>query len=117
MEVLGWELQWGDKVEFLETLRKQGNDPDALKIRPRLRPWVAEYHRAFHTLSASRPVGLGGVGPIPLTELAAYLNLFGVHDYDEREAFIKMIQALDSVYLKHMHEKAEAKKPKSSKQR
>lgn len=110
---MAWELQWGDKREFLQKLVEQGQTPEALKTQPRLRPWVAEQYRAFQMLSASRPVGMGGVGAIPLSEIAVYLDLFEVHDFDERDAYITMIQALDSVYLKHMAQKASESAPKT----
>jgi len=106
---LAWELEWGPKVEFLKTLQQQhGTEPDALRFRPRLKPWVADYYKAFQILSSSRPIGMGAVGAIPISEMAAYLGLFGVRDHEEREHFIKMMQALDSVYLTHMNKRAEA---------
>jgi hypothetical protein len=116
MAVLEWELEWGPKREFLKTLhQQQGIEPDALKHQPRLRPWVVDYYRAFNVLSASRPLGMGAVGSIPVSEIAAYLNLFEVHDYEEREAYVTMIQALDSVYLKRVNKSTESKAtPKAS---
>lgn len=117
---MAWELEWGPKIEFLKTLQKQhGVEPDALRSRPRLKPWVADYYKAFQILSSSRPIGMGAVGAIPVSEMAAYLGLFGVRDREERETFIKMMQALDSVYLKHMSKRAEAapEKAKASRKR
>jgi len=107
---LAWELEWGPKLDFLKTLQQQyGVEPDALKHKPRLKPWVADYYKAFQMLSSSRPIGMGAVGAIPISEMAAYLDLFGILDHEERELFITMMQALDSVYLKHVNKSAEAK--------
>lgn len=53
---------------------------------------------------------MGGVGPIPLTEIEAYLKLYNIVDLDEREYFIKMIKALDSEYISLMNERTKASK-------
>lgn len=105
-----WDLQWGtkEKREFLKKLKEQGHDPEALKNKPRLRPWVADCYAAFQMLSNSRPVGMGGVGPIPISEMLAYFETFEIHDPEERETYITMIQALDSVYLAHVNKPVEA---------
>lgn len=110
-----WDLQWGtpDKLKFLQTLQEQGQEPEALKAKPRLKPWAAEYYRAFQVLSASRPIGMGGVGAIPVSEMMAYFGLAEVLDPDERDTYVKMIQALDSTYLKHVNTKSDEKKPKA----
>lgn len=71
---------------------------------------MTDYYKAFQVLSASRPIGMGAVGAIPLSEIAAYLALFGVYDYEERDAYVTMIQALDSVYLQHVN-KSQAASP------
>jgi len=106
---LAWDLQWGtpEKLKFLKTLQEQGQEPEALKNKPRLKPWGADYYRAFQTLSTSRPTGMGGVGAIPLSEMMAYFALSEIRDPDERETYVKMIQALDSTYLTHMNKKSE----------
>lgn len=73
--------------------------PEALKNRPELNNWVMPCWNAFQLLTASRPLGMGGVGPIPLTEIEAYCRMYQVDDLDEREQLVTMIRALDSVYL------------------
>jgi hypothetical protein len=105
---LAWDLEWGskEKLDFLKTLQQQGVEPFALKNKPKLVPWAVEYYRAFHTLSSSRPMGMGGVGPIPISEVLAYFEVFEVRDPDERETYVTMIQALDSVYLQKQSERS-----------
>ena len=68
---------------------------------------MADYYRAFHVLSASRQLGMGVVGPIALSEILAYFVMYEVSDYEERETYVTMIQALDSVYLSQMNKSAE----------
>lgn len=105
-----WDLEWGtpERQKFLKTLVEQGITPDALRNKPRLRPWLAEYYRAFQVLTSSRSVGMGGVGAIPLSEIAAYFELFEVHDPDERYAYVTMIKALDSAYLERTNKASTA---------
>ncbi len=58
--------------------------------------WIWE---AFWKLNAARP---GGFGPsaIPLTEVAAYCNLFRVNSHRERSLLVHCIQAMDAEYLR-----------------
>jgi len=82
-----------------------GMEVAALKNRPRLNQWVADYWEAFHVLGGSRIVHQGGVGPIPLTEIVAYMDTVYLRNVDERLKMIKMIQSLDNVYVKHINAK------------
>ena len=79
---------------------------EALRTRPKLTQWTIEYWDAFQRLSSSRTAHQGGIGPIPLSEIVAYLNVMNIRDVDDRLTYIKMIQSLDSVYVKHINEKA-----------
>lgn len=78
----------------------------ALQERPRLNRWVQEYWDAFQLLSSSRIVHQGGIGPIPISEIVAYMDATYLTDVDERLKLIMMIQALDSIYVNHINEKA-----------
>lgn len=51
-------------------------------------------------LDPGRPVYQGSLGRIPLSEIHAYLELFGVSEIETKLLFIRMIKALDSVYVK-----------------
>lgn len=80
-------------------------DIPALRNRPTLNQWVADYWNAFQLLSGSRTAHQGGIGPIPLSELVAYMEATYLHDIEERLKFIRMIQSLDRVYVKHVNDK------------
>ena len=82
---------------------------EALKNRPHVSMWTAEYWEAYKVLGGSRIVHQGGIGPIPLSEIAAYMDVVGVRDVDERLKFIRMIQALDGVYVTHINAQAKQK--------
>jgi hypothetical protein len=98
-------------------MQEGGMEVQALQNRPKLTQWVIEYWEAFHILGSSRIAHQGGIGPIPLTEIVAYMDAIYLFDVDERLKLIKMIQSLDSVYMKHVNEKAAHKRELSSKQR
>ncbi len=79
----------------------------ALQNRPTLNQWVADYWKAFQVLGGSRAASQGGIGPIPLSEIVAYMDTVYLRDVDERLTFIKMIQSLDNIYVKHINDKAQ----------
>jgi hypothetical protein len=84
-----------------------------LKDKPPLDADFKDLIRAFDSLSGSRPVaGMGGVMPIPMSEIFAYANLFRYDSQDEREILVVTVQALDSEYLKHIRSKSEGLKGK-----
>lgn len=89
----------------------------ALQNRPTLSQWVIEYWEAFQLLGNSRIPHQGGVGPIPLTEIVAYLDTIFLVDVDERLKTVKMIQSLDKVYCKHINERAAAQREAEAKKR
>ena len=93
-----------------------GMKVEALENRPVLSPWVTEYWEAYQILSTSRRLHQGGIGPIPLSEIVAYLQAADVRDVDERLTYIKMIQALDLVYVSHINEEAKKKSDAKSKE-
>ena len=83
-------------------------DVPALQNRPALSQWVVDYWNAFQTLSGSRASHQGGIGPIPLSELVAYMDATYLRDVEERLKFIRMIQSLDRIYVKHVNDKVAA---------
>ena len=89
----------------------------ALQNRPKLSRWVIEYWEAFQILGNSRIPHQGAIGPIPLTEIVAYMDAIYLRDVDERLRMIKMIQGLDKVYTKHVNDKATRQREFESKKR
>lgn len=85
---------------------------DALKNRPRLTMWTTEYWEGYQVLTSSRMVHQGGIGPIPLSEMVAYMDAIDLTDVDDRLRFIRMMQALDKVYVKHINERAKRESEK-----
>lgn len=49
-----------------------------------------------------------GPGPIPLTEIKAYLEILQVEKIESRLYLIRMVKALDDMYLENYREKTQA---------
>ena len=100
-------------------MQEGGMEVPALQNRPAITQWVIEYWEAFQVLGNSRIPHQGAVGPIPLTEIVAYMDVIYLRDVEERLRMVRMIQSLDKVYCRHVNDKAarqrevEAKKRKS----
>jgi hypothetical protein len=62
---------------------------------------------AFWTLTNSRQIGFGGLGPIPFSEIAEYIRFRGIRNVDLQEAMIYNIRYLDNEFLKLKEEKEE----------
>ena len=88
---------------MLKVEAETGETPPALRNRPRLLPWLLMYYSAFMELTHSRIVHQGGIGYIPLSEYVAYMEMVRIDDIEERELFIKMVKALDSVYVERVN--------------
>jgi hypothetical protein len=70
---------------------------------------VEWYYDAFWMLDPGRPVYQGSLGRIPLSEISAYIELFGIVEIETRQLFIRMIRALDSVYVPRINAKISQK--------
>jgi hypothetical protein len=89
-----------------------GETPPALLNRPVLTTWVQEYWRAYLLLESSRQLSMSGAGPIPISEILAYVTLLEIDGIEEREKYVIMVSAMDAVYLEHMQAKQQAEKGK-----
>jgi hypothetical protein len=85
---------------------KERIEPNALASKPDLPAYLLEYYRAFRTLSTRRPFGaMGGISPISLSDMLAYIALY---ETDDPDFFVSVICRVDSMYLKHYIEKSNA---------
>ena len=49
-----------------------------------------------------------------MSEMAVYMELFEITDLDERERFIKMIKALDRVFIRHTNERLKQERERAT---
>ena len=47
-------------------------------------------------------------GPIPISEIKAYCDFYGIEKFSERKLFLRRMQILDRVYMEFMEQKIEA---------
>lgn len=94
-------MTWGELEEgLLKVEQTTGETPNTLLTKPRLHSWLEWYWGAFWMLDPGRPVYQGSLGRIPLSEIHAYLGIFGIIEIETKLLFIRTIKALDSVYVK-----------------
>lgn len=75
-------------------------DPAALQRKPIVSdPFVIELLHAFSALDRTRPAGFSGDGPISLSEIRAYVQLFG-HPSCDMEMFLQLVQNMDTFVRK-----------------
>lgn len=79
-----------------------GIAPKALADRPRILEHDRYYLDIYYDLGASRRYNQAGVQPIPVADIAAYLDIICVEQPADRYRVFKMIRRLDGAYLKHV---------------
>ena len=72
-------------------------------------PHLLDVWQAFFDASNARPIGFGGVGGIPPSEIEAELRRFHVSEEEDRQVFWHLIRKMDHEYLEYQSEKAESK--------
>ena len=63
-------------------------------------------------LNTSRQMTMSGAGPIPVSEVLAYMCVKGIEDTEERERYVLFVAALDVVYMEHVQAKQKAEQAK-----
>lgn len=71
---------------------------------PRLQKQDTPYMTAYQTLEDRRKGGLQGPEPIAVSEIESYCNLARVNDPRERLKHLRLVGALDRLYLEHWAE-------------
>lgn len=79
---------------------KTGEEPSTLENKPELTGPMIEYYKAFRTLSTRRPPsGMGGISPIPLSDMKVYIEMF---ETDDMETFVSVVSAADVALINHV---------------
>jgi hypothetical protein len=99
---------------LVELEQSLGFAPPALANRPHLEPPLRWYLSAFYDLSRGRQLTMGGAGPIAISEMAAYIQIFGMDSLEDRQWFVTIMGQLDSVYLEHQAKKHALEKRQSN---
>lgn len=105
--VLEYEGQNRDKLRYIESFKKlkeMGRPVPFLDNMPVLIPEAVQYLEAFRMLSATRQ---GGLNPILLSEIKAYLDLFKIRDEFEVQTYVNLIIRMDAIFLKYERQAAQ----------
>lgn len=87
--------------------------PPPILRRPKLKKGDQTYLDAYYACDHGRQaVAMGGVNPIPVSEIRHYTDMAGIDCPDERLKYLRIIQRLDSVYIGHVVEKLKAQNKK-----
>jgi hypothetical protein len=74
--------------------------PSSAADAPELLHWVGPFMEAFNVLSAGRGYGTHGEPQaIGLPAIAAYLDIYGIADADDRADLVELVQELDREFL------------------
>lgn len=96
-------MEWGPREEFLIGI--SGSEPAApLLEKPELDDTERYYWLVFHDLNASRPTGFGA-GPVPISEILAYCELYSISDTNERSDLVYIMAEMDSEFMEHCSKK------------
>lgn len=78
-------------------------------------PGAEFFLNAWYALTSDRPLGaLGGCGEIPRRSIRQLADDYGLDDPDDFDQLVRMIRAMDKVYLdwvKVQQEQSRTKKP------
>lgn len=97
---------------MLEIQEATGITPQGLAEKPTLSGDLVGVWGAYNLLNSSRLITEAGPGPIPLTEIKAYLDIARIDDVDSRLYVVRVVRTLDSIYLEHYAERARQSNPK-----
>lgn len=67
----------------------------------------------FRDLSSQREFNPAGVQSIPISEMRDYLDLICEHRPQHRRLAMKLMLAMDSVFMEHVRKKQEQNRPSS----
>jgi len=73
-----------------------GKTPPMLSIQPKLLAVAQPFFQAFLRLQGSR---LSEAGSVPMSEIAAYFEVYSITNLDMREKYVKFITVCDKKYL------------------
>jgi hypothetical protein len=84
----------------------EGHHHPAQARKPALRSDCIKYYDAYRLLGASRIWSQVGPSSIQVSEIKAYLDMLGIEDPLTKLKYMRLIQQMDRVELKHIHQRS-----------
>ena len=100
-------MRWGSRAEWLAALAAEGKVMKAQRDKVVVWPHLEFYQKAFLDLSPSRPVGMGGEGYIPISEMLAYCEMMDVSP-EQRPEFLELVRQMDYTFMEERRNKRDA---------
>lgn len=89
-------------------MREDGRVHPAEATRPALKSEDRRYYDAYRSLSACRIWSQIGPDAIQVSEVLAYMEMASITDPETRLKYLRLVQGLDLVELKHIRSKTKA---------
>lgn len=105
---------WGKHEATLRRHQAKGRPVPALDKKPVLEPHLVHVWHDFWFLDRSRPLGFGGVGPIPFEAMDRYAARFGPHCPLRFRQWCDLLVAVDVVVMKRKGSAATGCQPSGS---
>lgn len=97
-----WLSRYSDHIEYFEELNKLGQDTP-LKDVPDLPLDVVPIWNAFISLHQQRSMGWSA-NPLNISDILNYFNLIGLKNIEDKNFWFEVITAVDSKWLKFVHQ-------------
>ncbi len=108
--MLGWQLRYGPHEKFLARLAEQkgvhGAEKAAARMaeRPQLHEDLRDVWQAWQHLNETRASGFGGAEAVPLSSIAAWLDMHSV-PMRWRPWWTRLLLAMEATFLEHVRKK------------
>lgn len=105
-----WHVRFASdpkEIKLWQKFERQGRD-NPLRHMPVLPPEAEAAWHAFWKLHQHRPATAVGVGSIPFSEIAAYLDLLGEEQVSSRQWLFELITCLDEHWFRFRQQQKEA---------
>lgn len=100
MEVVRWQLTTGQTaLDQLLRHEEAGTEPPAYLFPPIQMSGTEDAFLAFNELSTERLSALGDHLPIPFRAILRWAERSGIETWDDQMEFVRMIRAMDRVWL------------------
>lgn len=78
-----------------------GRIPPALLSKPEIPDEGRDLWNAYMQLSGSRSLGFGVTGPIPMSEIKAFCDVYEWDDIEERSILVDVVHGCDAAFFEH----------------
>ena len=95
-------------------MQAKGKTIQALDTKPKLFDDLIYYWNGFNQLSQGRRAGFSGPQSLALSDIVAWLDLYGIVNSDNRLEFYELMLAMDLVFMLSFSKRSKEKNANSS---